>query len=91
MLTYQEVIEFSGLTVEEIDAIAEHEHVPELVAAEMGHYLLECPDGVPCIKRIILDDIAMAERSGHTEHALQLKQVLKHFIRTHPQHNAQTA
>lgn len=91
MLTYQEVIDLSDLTPDEIDAIAEHEHVPELVAAEIGHYLVECPDGVPCIKRIILDDIAMAESQGKTEHALRLKQVLKHFIRTHPEHEARTA
>ena len=91
MLTYQEVIELSGLTPEEIDAVAEHEHVPELVAAEMGHYLVECPDGVPCIKRIILDDIAVAERHGRTEHVLHLRRVLKHFIRTHPEHETGSA
>lgn len=86
MLTYQEVIELSGLTLDEIDAIAQHEHVPEIVAAEMGNYLMECPDGIPCIKRIILDDIEEAERHGQARRVLHLKLVLKHFVETHPEH-----
>ncbi len=90
MLTYQEVIDLSDLTLDEIDAIAEHEHVPELVAAEIGHYIVESPDGVRRIKRIILDDIDNAERHGKTEHALYLKGVLKHFVVTHPEHKAST-
>ena len=60
MLTLQDCIASCGLTEEEVDAIAEHEHLPEIVAAELGNYLLQGPDGVPRIKRIILDDIAAA-------------------------------
>ena len=91
MLTYQEIIDLSGLTREEIDAIAEHEHIPELIAAEMGNYLTECPNGIPCIKSMILDDIAVAERHGDTEHVLHLRRVLTHFIRSHPEHRTAEA
>ena len=84
MLTYQDCVELSDLTEEEIEAIAEHEHLPEMAALEMGSYLVHTPAGIPMIKRIILDDIEQARRHGHSDKALKLKLVLKHFVDTHP-------
>ena len=86
MLTYEDCLELSELTEEEVESIAQHEHIPEIVALELGHYLIETPDGIPMIKRIILDDIEAERRRGHTEKALHLKLVLRHFVHTHPQH-----
>ena len=40
MLSYQDCVELSDLTEEEIEAIAEHEHLPEIAALEMGSYLV---------------------------------------------------
>ena len=40
MLTLQECIDLSGLEVEVIEAIARHERIPEIVAAELGNHLL---------------------------------------------------
>ena len=57
MLTLKDAIDYSELTEEEIDAIAEHEHVPEIIAVELGTYLVHSEDGVPMLKRMILDDI----------------------------------
>jgi hypothetical protein len=88
MLSYQDCVELSDLTEEEIEAIAEHEHLPEIAALEMGSYLVHTEEGIPMIKRIILDDIEEERRRGHDQKALQLKLVLKHFIETHPQHPA---
>ena len=88
MLSYQDCVELSDLTEEEIAAIAEHEHLPEITALEMGSYLVHTPEGVPMIKRIILDDIEEERRRGHDEKVFQLKLVLKHFIDTHPQNPA---
>lgn len=88
MLTLQDCIASCGLTEEEVDAIAEHEHLPEIVAAELGNYLLQGRDGVPRIKRIILDDIVAARARGDEKHALALKLVLRHFVATHPQNAA---
>ena len=84
MLTYQECLEMCELSLDEIDAIAVHEHVPEIVAAELGNYLVHCSDGVPRIKRIILDDIDEAKRCGRYKRAVHLQLVLRHFIETHP-------
>ena len=90
MLSYEDCVELSDLTEEEITAIAEHEHLPEIAALEMGNYLIHTPEGIPMIKRIILDDIEEERRGGHNEKALQLKLVLKHFIDTHPKNPAKS-
>ena len=84
MLCYQDCVELSDLTEEEIEAIAQHEHLPEMAALELGSYLVHTTEGIPMIKRIILDDIEEARRRGHDQKVLQLKLVLKHFVDTHP-------
>lgn len=91
MLSYEDCVELSDLTEEEIAAIAEHEHLPEIAALEMGSYLIHTPEGVPMIKRIILDDIEEERRRGHNDKVLRLKLVLKHFIDTHPQNPAKAS
>ena len=83
MLTYEDCVELCDLTEEEIAAIAEHEHVPEIVAAEIGNYLVRTEDGVPTIRRFILDDIAEARARGNKTRVETLELVLKHFIATH--------
>ena len=85
MLTFEDCLALSGLTEDEIDAIAQHENLPEIVALELGNYLLHQPDGVLRIRRMILDDIAEAEKTGHADRALVLKATLHHFIETHPE------
>lgn len=84
MLTFEDCLGLSGLTEKEIDAIAQHEHLPEIVALELGNYLLHQPDGAPKIRRMILDDIADAEAKGQNDRALVLKATLQHFVETHP-------
>lgn len=83
MLSIEDCIAMSELSPDEIDAIAEHEHIPEIVAAELGNYIMQCPDGSLCVQRFILDDIASAKAHGHVAHAAKLKLVLKHFVENH--------
>jgi len=80
MLTLEDCIAFSDLTLEEIDAIAEHEHLPEMIAAELGCYLVHCPDGRRAINVMMRDDIAVARSRGDLRHAAELKVVLQHFV-----------
>lgn len=83
MLSIEDCIAMSELTADEVAAIAEHEHIPEIVAAEMGSYMMLSADGSACLQRFILDDIAVAQAHGHVEHAAKLKLVLKHFADAH--------
>jgi len=84
MLTLRDCIDLCELSEEEIKAIAEHEHVPEIVAVEIGEYLVETPGGEPRIKAMIRDDIEQALARRDFAHAAKLVGVLKHFIGSHP-------
>jgi DNA repair protein RadC len=88
MLSFEDCVGLAELSEEEIHAIAMHEHIPEICAAELGRYLLMQKDGVPRIKRIIADDIQTARAHGDFKQAATLKLALKHFVETHPQRQA---
>lgn len=83
MLTFEDCLGLSDLNEDEILAIAEHEHIPELAALELGNYLISTPTGEKRLKRMILDDIASARRAGDSVHAASLKLVLKHYCQEH--------
>jgi hypothetical protein len=85
MLTFDDCVALCELTEEEIAAIAEHEHLPMIVAAELGNYLIHGPDGALRIKRIILDDLLLADKAGDRKRALTLKLVLRHFVERYPE------
>ena len=84
MISLEDCIELCGLTEDEVLAIAQHEHIPEIVAAELGNYLARTPDGEQCIKSMILEDIASAASAGDRARALALKLVARRFIVSHP-------
>lgn len=83
MLTLQDCIELSELSEDEILAIAEHEHIPEMLAVEMGNYLVHSPSGEKRIKRMIVDDIDHAREHGNLKHVAMLRRVLKHYVAEH--------
>ena len=82
MLTWTDCVELSELTEDEIDAIAQHEHVPEMIALEMGNYLIHTHTGEKRVK-MIRDDIRLAEEEGRSERVAMLKMVLKHYVEHH--------
>jgi len=85
MLTLEDCIAFCDLTEEEILAIAEHEHLPEIAAAAYGQYLLSEERGADRICQIIVDDIRHAQRCNDRAHVQTLLHVLHHFLRSHPE------
>lgn len=86
MLTREDCLALCELTEDEVDAIAEHEHVPEVVAMELGQYLCHTPDGEARIERMIVEDIENARTHKNYEHMAKLVGVLRHFIEAHPHH-----
>ncbi len=84
MISLRDCFEYLHLTAEELDAIAEHEHVAPMIAAELASYLVESPGGERMIKRMILDDILHATSTGNEAEVHRLTSVLKHFVATHP-------
>jgi hypothetical protein len=84
MLSREDCLALCELDADVVDAIAEHEHLPEIVAAELGFYLVHTPDGDLRIRRIILDDIDAARAAGNAEKVRRLRLSLLAFARNHP-------
>ncbi len=85
MITLEDCVAFCGLTEEEVLAVAEHEHLPEIAAAAYAQYLLCRPHGAEAIRDIIEDDVREAQRRGNREHVRTLLHVLHHFLNSHPE------
>ena len=50
MITLEDCIALCGLNIDEVDAIAEHEHIPEINAAALAQYLLSRKTGTKKIR-----------------------------------------
>ena len=84
MLCLEDCLALCGLSEAEVLAIAQHERVPEIAAAEMGHYLMRTPRGELMIKSMIRDDLALAAAGGDRERELALRLMLRNFVLEHP-------
>jgi len=86
MITLEDCIGLCGLSEEEVLAIAEHEHLPEIAATALAQYLLSLEHGSEKVRDMIVDDIRQAQRVGHDkDHVETLLHVLHHFLKTHPE------
>jgi hypothetical protein len=85
LITLEDCIAMCGLTEEEILAIAEHEHIPEIAAAALAQYLLSQEHGPEKIRAILRDDIRAALARGDRQHARELLMALRHFLLVHPE------
>lgn len=84
MLTREDCLALCELSPEEVAAIAEHEHVPEMVAMELGNYLVHTHEGEARIRQMIVDDIEQARAHKDYGHMSKLVAVLRHFCDAHP-------
>jgi S-ribosylhomocysteine lyase LuxS involved in autoinducer biosynthesis len=84
MLSLEDCLALCELSEDEVLAIAHHEHIPEIAAAQLGNYLVHTPEGERRIKSIIRDDIAEARAVGDRTREITLKLVLRNFVQQHP-------
>ena len=84
MLSMQDVLDYCDLDRGEIDAVAEHEHLPTMLAAELGESLLSTPQGVFRLHAMIIENMQEALEVGHFEHVKELAQTYEHLQRSHP-------
>ncbi len=84
MLSMQDVIDYCDLDSGEIEAIAEHEHIPTMLAAELSEGLLCSPEGVCRLHTMIIENMEVAIEAGRYEHAKSLAKTYQHLQRTHP-------
>lgn len=85
MITLADCLAMCGLSEDEVLAIAEHEHIPEIAAAALGQYLLNQDHGPGKIRDMIRDDIRSALARNDRAHARELFMALRHFLSEHPQ------
>jgi hypothetical protein len=83
MISMHDIIGMCELDLDEIDAIAEHEHIPEVVAAALGDYLMHQARGVERVHQMIVDDIREAMGHEDRRHAASLFVTLQHFLAHH--------
>ena len=90
MISLEDCIALCGLTEEEVLAIAEHEHMPEIAAAALAQYLLNQSHGPERIREMIVDDVRAAQGRGDQQHVQTLLHVLHHYLREHPEARPET-
>jgi hypothetical protein len=73
MITLEDCLAFCGLTEEEVLAIAEHEHLPEIAARALASYLLRQEHGTDKIRDMIVDDTRLAQLCGDRKHPRRTK------------------
>jgi predicted restriction endonuclease len=88
MVSVEDCIAFCGLDEDEVAAISEHEHIPEIAATALADYLLKQPHGGETIRTMIIDDIHAALNAGRVKHAQELLLALRHFRDQHPEARA---
>ena len=84
MISAEDCIAMCGLDHEELSAIAEHEHIPEVAASALASYLTTERGGMNVVRQMIVDDIQGALDDGRISHASELFMALRHFIEHHP-------
>ena len=85
MISIEDCIAMCGLTREEVDAIAEHEHIEEIAAAALANYLMDREGGPRKIRAMIHDAIRAALARCDKDHARALLMAPRHLMHPHPE------
>lgn len=85
MISMADCISFCDLDEAEILAIAEHEHVPEIVACALASKFMQCEHGPQRIREMIRDNVRSAIQRGDKQHARELIAAMHHFLSVHPE------
>lgn len=85
MITLEDCYGMCGLDPEEVAAISEHEHLPEIEAAALASYLLHRAGGAREIRRMLIEDVRDALHHGNVGHACELLGAFRHFLQQHPE------
>jgi hypothetical protein len=84
MLSFEDCLGLCGLSEDEVAAISEHEHIPDIVAAELGCDLLKTPRGIYRLHRMMLDNLEHVEASGDRDRIRTMRRTCTQFFAAHP-------
>ncbi|MGY6697287.1 MAG: hypothetical protein ACXIUW_14850 [Roseinatronobacter sp.] len=85
MISENDILDMTCLTRAQIAAIALHEHIDEVSAAERGEYMMHLHHGPQHVQQMICEDIAAALHQDDLEQARALYKTLKEFLAEHPE------
>lgn len=85
MINENDILDMTCLTRAQIDAIAEHEHIDTVSAAELGEYMMHIHHGPQQVQTMICEDIAEALHRNNLIRARALYKALKEFLAEHPE------
>ena len=84
MLSLVDCIAFSGLTPDQLQAVACHKHVPVIVAAEWAENALDSLDGTHEVETALVEEAQLAA-DHHLACADCWDRALAEFRREHPE------
>lgn len=84
MLSLQDCLDYCDLTDDDVDLLAEHEHLPHDVAAHIACGLVQTPAGVVLIDHVMEDMIERAQTHGQLAKAEHVSHVYARFKAAHP-------
>jgi len=84
MLSIEDCLGLCGLSEDELQLVAEHEHVPLIVAAELAAGLLRTPRGTYVLRGYMLDVLEKAVATGENDRARRLDRIIAGFVAAHP-------
>jgi hypothetical protein len=85
MLSLLDCIDYSDLTEDEVEVIAEHEHVPFAGAVQMACCLAQSEEGTRRLCCLLKDAVCDAEACGRKDALALAERALSQFTRAHPQ------
>jgi hypothetical protein len=84
MLTLKDCMDYCDITDEEVDLLAEHEHIPAEVAAQLACSLVQTNDGVQAICVSLSELVSDAVIDGRLDKAEHVLHVYAQFRSAHP-------
>jgi hypothetical protein len=85
VIALEDCLGLCDLSPEEVRAIGEHEHVPDIIAAALGTELLRSKNGPQKVRDIIVDEMRTAVQHRAIAGARNLVGTLRHFLHDHPE------
>lgn len=84
MLTMRDCLDYCDLTDEEVELFAEHEHIPDDVAAPLACSLVQTEEGIKIIYSCLSDLASDAINHGAMDKAEHVLHVYAEFRSAHP-------
>lgn len=85
MISIQECLDYSDLTEDEVTAIAEHEHLPYGMAAQMACCLAQSKDGTEELRCLLKNAMCDAASCGHVGTLGISLRAYNQFVANHPE------